>query len=328
MSRTTLPLSSFPVIYSDDAELVRDKLFNTYGATGFSADTRNERFATCANHLQLAHMAVSYCNYQSAVSLSFPEAGFVRQIFSIEGTGQFRSGVFAGEITEGYWTPVIPAQTPLELDLGPRYQQLVLRIEMQSLQNHLSLLLGMEVDRKLEFLDGGTRGNPAMSNFRRRMFHFAFDFNTRGPFFSDLAAAEIERTMIMNFLLCHEHNFTHLLLKSPVPAASSTVRVVEDYIEANWDSPLDIATLAEVADVSARTLFRQFGQLRKYSPAEFVKRIRLQRAFEMLAHPNENTSVTQVALRCGFQNSGHFANDYRKAFGERPSDTLTNSLNK
>jgi transcriptional regulator GlxA family with amidase domain len=32
--------------------------------------------------------------------------------------------------------------------------------------------------------------------------------------------------------------------------------------------------------------------------------------------------VVQIALQCGFQNPGHFARDFRLAFGELPSDTL------
>ena len=42
-----------------------------------------------------------------------------------------------------------------------------------------------------------------------------------------------------------------------------------------------------------------------------------------LTAPAENTSVTAVAFACGFDNPGHFAGDYRLAFGELPSQTLT-----
>jgi len=55
----------------------------------------------------------------------------------------------------------------------------------------------------------------------------------------------------------------------------------------------------------------------------FVKRVRLMQARQMLTAPAENTSVTAVAFACGFDNPGHFAGDYRLAFGEFPSQTLT-----
>jgi transcriptional regulator GlxA family with amidase domain len=43
-----------------------------------------------------------------------------------------------------------------------------------------------------------------------------------------------------------------------------------------------------------------------------------------LQAPAEATSVIDVAFQCGFLNPGHFARDYRLAFGELPSETLRN----
>jgi hypothetical protein len=79
-----------------------------------------------------------------------------------------------------------------------------------------------------------------MAALRRRVFDVANDFNARGAFFSDLAAAEVERMVIMKFLMCHRHSYTDFLLREPLPAGSSAVTKVEGFIAANWDKPLDI----------------------------------------------------------------------------------------
>jgi transcriptional regulator GlxA family with amidase domain len=132
----------------------------------------------------------------------------------------------------------------------------------------------------------------------------------------------------MKFLMCHRHSYTHLLLREPVPVASATVRLVEEYIEANWHKPIDIEALTLVAGVSARSFFRQFKKERGLTPWEFVKAIRMRKALIMLENPMYSTSVTQVALKCGFHNTGHFAHAYRNKFGELPSETLRRSLRK
>jgi AraC-like DNA-binding protein len=251
----------------------------------------------------------------------------VRQTFNIGGVGQYTAGNRTGEIAPGSWTPVLPAQSPLKLDFKARYRQFVLRIESDALQRNLGILLGQEVGTQLVFDETAYR-QPAMAALRRRIFHFAADFNERGVFFSDLAAAEVERMVIMKFLMCHRHSYTHLLLREPLPAGTSAVRAVEEFIEANWDKPIDIEAMTAVAKVSARSLFRQFRRDRGYSPADFAKRIRLNRAREMLEQPGEGASVTQIALKCGFQNPGHFARDFRIAFGELPSNTLRGSLRR
>jgi transcriptional regulator GlxA family with amidase domain len=57
----------------------------------------------------------------------------------------------------------------------------------------------------------------------------------------------------------------------------------------------------------------------------FAKRMRLRRAHEQLSFGNDSVTVTEVALACGFGNLGHFAKDYARAFGEKPSETLANA---
>ena len=128
--------------------------------------------------------------------------------------------------------------------------------------------------------------------------------------------------VIMKFLMCHRHNYTHLLLREPLPASSTAVRVVEEYIEAKWDRPIDIGTMAALAKIGARSLFRQFRKDRGYLPADLRSGCGSIGAREMLEQSNETMSVIQIGLKCGFQNPGRFARHYRNAFGESPSVTL------
>ncbi len=308
---------------SHDPDVVRDRLFSFYGARHF--DTAKEAmssFAVRANHLQIGDLGLSYCNYASDVSVGFGEETFVRQIFNIQGSGQFVIKGVPNHVALDKWTPILPANTPLRLDFKGRYSHFVLRIELSALRHYLSILIGQPLTGDFVFDQTESR-NPAMAALRRRVFDVANDFNARGRFFSDLAATEVERMVIMKFLMCHRHSYTDLLLREPLPGGSSVVRKVEDYIAANWDKPIDIAAMAAIARVSARSLFRQFRTDRGYSPADFAKRIRLDHAREMLQQPpGRGISVVQIALKCGFQNPGHFARDYRLAFGELPSETL------
>jgi AraC-like DNA-binding protein len=318
-------LSNFPLLKTNDPELARDRMA-FLGLERLEVARGDGRFSVRCNHLQMSGIGLNYCAYASEVSLEFAQASFIRQIFNIDGTGRYAAGQLSGEIARGSWTPAIPTGTPLKLEFGCGYRQLALRIEIDALKRNLGALIGQEVDGLV--FDTAAAHPPAMTSLRRRIFQFATDFNERGRYFSELVAAEVERMVIMNFLMCHRHNYTHLLLREPLPSTSSSVRIVEEFIEANWDRPIDVPAMARVARVSARSLFRQFKQDRGYSPADFAKQVRLNRAREMLEQPAQDSSVTQVALRCGFQNPGHFARDFRLAFGELPSETLKKSTRR
>jgi transcriptional regulator GlxA family with amidase domain len=100
------------------------------------------------------------------------------------------------------------------------------------------------------------------------------------------------------------------------------VRRAEAYIESHWNEPITIAGLARATAASARSIFYHFKNGRGQSPMSFVKQVRLEHAREMLESRGTNRSVTEIAVDCGFGNLGHFAGDYLKRFGERPSDTL------
>jgi PAS domain S-box-containing protein len=101
-----------------------------------------------------------------------------------------------------------------------------------------------------------------------------------------------------------------------------TVQTVRLYVDQHWDQPLSVTELAKVAGVNTRTLFKHFKLACAYTPQEYIKRVRLNHARAMLQMADRSTTVLGTALKCCFQNQGHFARDYRLAFGERPSDTL------
>ncbi len=302
---------------SHDSELARERLFSVYGADGF--DKGEGRFGIRANYAKLSSLGLAYCAYDCPVSVSFPEAGILRQFFSIQGKASFTTSQAGTPI--GAWTPIVSGRSRLRLDFGADYRQLVLRIDDSALERAIKTLVGDASDKRLEFVDCAP--NPSsMSFLRRQVFHLAEELEAFADQYSPLAKAELERDLLVRFLLAHEHNFSHLLRREPRPAGRNVVERIEAFIEANWSRPIDLDELAAVANVGVRTVFREFARAGRGSPAQFAKRVRLQHAAELLRSPAEGTTVTSVALRCGFQNIGRFAAHYYRFHGELPSETL------
>jgi AraC-like DNA-binding protein len=303
-----------------------ERLKDGYGATRAKVTKGPEPFSLVANNLCLTDVGLSYVATTGHVSASFPTSPNVRQIFNLDGTAFLFFGGVQQTIERGLWSSVIPAEMAGTIDFGPGYAQVALRINRSALNRCMAALIGREIDHAIEFEPPGQ--NPSMHALKTRVVQFATDYNARGIYFSSLANTEVERMLIMKFLMCHRHSYSHLLLREPIPASSSTVRRVEEYLEANWHKPIDIEILTQVTGVSARSLFRQFKKERGQTPWEFVKAIRMRKALVTLENPGRSTSVTQVALQCGFHNIGHFAQAYKSMFGELPSETLRRSPRK
>lgn len=110
----------------------------------------------------------------------------------------------------------------------------------------------------------------------------------------------------------------------PVPA-EARVRMAEEFMRAQADEPLTVATVAQAVGVGPRALQAAFREYRGTSPRAVLASFRLDRARDrLLAAPNTAT-VSDIALMTGFVHLGRFAAAYRARFGEFPSDTVNRS---
>lgn len=95
-----------------------------------------------------------------------------------------------------------------------------------------------------------------------------------------------------------------------------------DWLAARPDEPVKLEALANVAGVRPRTLEAHFRLYLGTTPLGWVRRMRLQRARQQLLGASDEVSITRVAVANGFGQLGRFAAQYRRQFGELPSQTL------
>jgi AraC-like DNA-binding protein len=105
-------------------------------------------------------------------------------------------------------------------------------------------------------------------------------------------------------------------------AERRTLNALCDYIKAHIDEPITLTRLEQISGFSRRSL--QYAFLRHFActPMQWLRERRLELAHTLLTRPDPNTSITQVALTCGFPISGLFSQYYAARYGEKPSATL------
>jgi AraC family ethanolamine operon transcriptional activator len=104
---------------------------------------------------------------------------------------------------------------------------------------------------------------------------------------------------------------------------AALVATAKAYIMAHLDQPLTLAEICQAVCVSPRSLHYGFQEMLGMGPMAFVKVQRLHSIRRALktADPTRQT-VNYIARDWGFLSMGHFARDYKKLFGETPSQTL------
>lgn len=136
-------------------------------------------------------------------------------------------------------------------------------------------------------------------------------------------AAPLTSSLVTGLLTLTPNQFSEELRAPVATAAPSVVARAVEFIHTHAAEPLTVADIARAVGLSVRTLQRSFGRHTATSPMQVLRDVRLRRAHEDLQAGDPGvTSVTTVASRWGFTNHGRFAQDYRKAYGTSPSETL------
>jgi AraC-like DNA-binding protein len=139
---------------------------------------------------------------------------------------------------------------------------------------------------------------------------------------SELWLKELEDELITSFIDAIDTNKYDKHSSGEVLPAY--MKIAEDYLCANLETPVTRARLAEESGVSMRTLSRAFFKRYGMGPIGFLKQRRLDAAYRtLLGTESGTTTVTDTALRYGFLHMGKFAIEYRQAFGETPSTSLS-----
>jgi transcriptional regulator GlxA family with amidase domain len=105
--------------------------------------------------------------------------------------------------------------------------------------------------------------------------------------------------------------------------ASQLVQQAEALALASLDEPLHVSALCHVIGVSGRTLRKAFHRMHGVPPCRHLRMLRLSNARRaLLSADGTLAKVTEIAMSFGFIELGRFSVEYKKAFGESPSQTL------
>lgn len=96
-----------------------------------------------------------------------------------------------------------------------------------------------------------------------------------------------------------------------------SVEKVINYIGLYYHERISLDFLAELADMTPRTLCRRFRQVTGASPIDYLLHIRLKQAARLLC--KGTVTVSDAAYRTGFQDSNYFSRQFRAVYHQSPS---------
>jgi AraC-like DNA-binding protein len=314
------PLVRFPLIDTRDATELARFLASEYGVEECDLFGREGDFRVRISSLDLGRIRIAYSTCSVRSEIVFPADDTVRLHFGMGGSGEARLGTTRLRLSE-HTAVVTPAYIELHECLEESFQRLVVRTSELALRRKLEALLGIKIDAPVRFEIAGNLDHPDIGMLREFAITIART-QTCVAQASPIVQAEIGQAWLLALLSGAPHNYSAAIAAEPRTAGPPQVSRAIDYIQLNWRGPLLVEDIAAAAGVSARSLFKSFRAAKGVSPMAYVKAIRIEKAHQMLLGADAATTVAAIALTCGFHNAGHFAKDYRDAFGEPPSATL------
>ena len=308
-----------------DTEVSGAKLFSQHRLRLVDAPSE---FDARVNGLTLNGLSLFYMNYRAALAVVAPPMDqAIGVCFPLEGKLEMVQGRHRFEAHAGRGAAVISSTEPFMMEWSPNMSMFCLKIERSALADFAGSLLGEveRVDFKRE-VDSPHVLESLLGCFR--LAELAVSRIPPGQHLSAPLAARIRDQLLLTLLVSQPNTGSAALVNDYSSSRRSAVRRAVELIEAR-PAAVTPSEVAKALGVSLRALEQNFRDTLGTTPVAYILKCRLQRAHAELSAGDvcAGNTVGEIARRWGFSNLGRFADQYRKAYGATPSETLRHALN-
>ena len=316
-------LTALELLHSRDLDEARVLVSGIFCDHRLSLVDRHGQLNYQHRYLRTPAMSFSIMSYGANVHVAPQELdGFFLVQLPLRGEDRIESGNQARLSQPGSGTIHCPGQS-FSMNWSSNCSKLVVRIEREAMERHAANLLGRPLRQALQFdtdLDTRSGGGQAWETTIRQLLRSL----QQNP---DLVAhplmrAQFEQLIMSGLLVWQGNSLSESLGKSEPEVLPRHLKVAEDYMRAHLDTAITNEQLAELTGISLRTLYNSFRKFRGVSPMRYLRDLRMEKVRQELLDTSRLRNVTSVATRWGFFELGRFAAEYRKRYGESPSDTL------
>jgi transcriptional regulator GlxA family with amidase domain len=109
------------------------------------------------------------------------------------------------------------------------------------------------------------------------------------------------------------------------PNIPQRIRETIQRLEGDFSERISVSDLARIANLSVDYFACSFRKATGSTPHQYLLRVRLGRAREMMTQDTQRMSMAEIALTCGFADQTHFCRHFRRFFGMTLSAFLRES---
>lgn len=206
-------------------------------------------------------------------------------------------------------------------------RHLTARICREALEARIEEKLGRKLTEPLQFGLEVAADSDFGRGWHQLLAHLC-DLSASAPrvLASEDVRRQYSRTMIEMLVHSAPHNYSTALEEAVTQPIPWHVRRARDYVH---DHIADIRSVADIAasiGITTRTLQSGFRKAFNVTPAEYIRRTRIEALHQALLNAASGDSVTDLMQAVGIVNFGRYAHYYRQQIGVVPSVTLKRNM--
>lgn len=322
MSEVPVVLASHVQLETEDLDEARERLGQAVNPHRLQL-MRGARSVHVRHHMaELGGASFHYVDYGADVLVSAEQLGFL--LVEVPLAGHSVITTRKGDVVA---TPEVAAvnaatEAPANRYFAPN-PRLMVQIDEKLLESRLALSLGDRPRRPVEFDPALDLTSPGGRSWRRLIDTIVSDLDDAALLSrSALAAESLERALVDGLLSVHASPFSERIHDPGAPTHPRSLKKALSLLEDHCAEPLTTADVAEAVGVSVRSLQEAFRSHLDTTPMAYLRAVRMSRIHAELRAAGDGTTVTDVALRWGVTHAGRFAQEYRRMYGQPPSQTL------
>lgn len=210
-----------------------------------------------------------------------------------------------------------------ELAIAGNCRKLLVAIPRPAMRQVLEELLQRPTEQPLLFDPSMDAANGGPAAWWRMVRHMLGELETAGGLYANSAfSGDLEKALIKGLILAQPNNYSAELHQAEGRKPPHYLVKARDFIHAHARDELCIEDIEAAAGVGRSTLFDAFRQHVGLAPMAYLKNFRLEQVRRQLLEDRSGHNVSAIAVDWGFSHLGRFSADYRKRFGEAPSQTV------
>ena len=225
---------------------------------------------------------------------------------------------------------IINPTCPVTLEASGDYRNISVRVSRNAVDNALMNHTGERPTEPIQFVPHPQLLNDGAEPLRNLILQVWQEcLQNTSILILSAVGRELEVLFASMLLMCVPNNYSRSLLGASEILPSAACEVAARFIQRNAKENINMDEIIRVSGLAKTSLYTEFHKYYNTTPMEFLRRERLRLARDTLTSANPDaTTVTNVALDCGFTHFSRFAHYYKQRFGELPSESLQRNRHK